>query len=120
MNLTYLNHYLNIKNDNLEDKAPLAWSLHMTKDQMLFNRYTKRASIKKGRFRFDIEYFSHDKSFFVHCRMNNNNREHRKGCDRTNTIHLLRIYGTTNEVLIEGINKWIDEFLNEIKQLYLI
>ena len=119
MNLIYFNHCLIIKNDNLEDKAPLAWSLHMTKEQKMYNRYTKRASIHRGRFRFDIEYFSHEKSFFVHCRMDNNNREHRKGCDRTNTIHMLRIPGTTNEEVLNGIKSWIEEFKNEIEQLKL-
>lgn len=119
MNLTYLNHYLLVKNDNLEDKTPLAWSLHMTKDQKMCNRYTKRASIHRGRFRFDIEYFSHEKSFFVYCRMDNNNREHHKGCDRTNTIHMLRIPGTTNDEVLNGINTWIETFWNEIGQLKL-
>lgn len=117
MNLTYLNYYLNIKNDSLEDKTPLVWSLHMSKEQKMHNRYTKRAHIRKGRYSFDIEYFSHEKSFFVHCRMDNNNRDHHKGCNRTNTIHMLRIPGTTNEVVIEGINNWIEEFWNEISQL---
>ena len=119
MNLAYIIDYLDIKNDTLEDKAPLVWSLHMPKKQSERNKYTKRAHIRKGRFSFDIEYFSHEKSFFVYCRMDNNNREHHKGCDRTNTIHMLRIPGTTNDDALNGINTWIETFWNEIGQLKL-
>ena len=115
MNMSYLEQYNKIVNDSLTDGDDFKWKLHMSR--MDSHRYTKTTTLQCGRFRFDIEYHSDKKFFYIFCRYDNNNRDYSNGTNRTVTLQQLRVDGNSNIDVYYAIREWKNNFLEEIKMI---
>lgn len=116
LNMYLLEEYNKIVNNTLTDDGNLKWKLH-TSRMMKGKAYTKTTWVHYGRFRFDIEYYSDKKMFFIFCRYDNNNRDYNNGTNKTVTLQQLKIEGNSNEDVYKAIEEWKENFLNEVNMV---
>lgn len=116
LNMYLLEKYNKIANDILTDDGNLKWKLH-TSQMKKGKTYTKTTLMYYGRFRFDIEYYSDKKMFFIFCRYDNNNRDCNNGTNRTVTLQQLKVEGNSNEDIYKAIEEWKENFLNEVSMV---
>lgn len=115
MYMSYLDRYNELKNDNLSDGNNFKWKLHLSR--MNQSEYTKTTTLFCGKFRFDIEYYSKGKFFYIFCRYDNNNKDFSNATNKTVTLQQLRIEGNDNKSVYYAIREWKNKFLSEIEAI---
>lgn len=115
MKMIYLDKYNELKNDTLVDGDNFQWKLHMS--NMDRSIYTKTTTLQCGKFRFDIEYYSRGKFFYIYCRYENNNKYFSNGTNRTVTLQQLKVEGSDNKDIYHAIREWKNNFVLEIDKI---